>query len=448
MLTRVVEPQRHVSVVECQGDKGADSISAGRGVAKVGRAIIYASLVSLLLERLLAIGSDLHLWADGVWFLLRVASTRHYFFRVYDWRHELCQSRIFTYLFEQTPLLLATYLPIHSLRALSLIYGATLYFHGLISLYICYRYAGKRWYMLFPLLSLFAGTMNTEAYISADPNFLVSLYWPVLFIMLFARELRTGAFWLLIVLSVPMVLSYETMMFYGAILAGVCLWRWRRFPDNKTLVAALGVWYLLGGIVAIISTIRPFDPGNRNGFIAGLMGIAHSDNLAAKTSALVLFCCAALLSLPRRRLALALLSVVAGLLPIIYLSSEVLASREPAALDSLMEARVMSLVAPIVASGLLFATLGGWLKPRTRTIRSLAILVGSLGVGQVIWAFGCMAKWQGVLATLRYDLQLHEGPVAYEDSVMITGQTRSVAPKCVVCSLALALVEHLCVRTG
>jgi hypothetical protein len=35
-----------------------------------------------------------------------------------------------------------------------------------------------------------------------------------------------------------------------------------------------------------------------------------------------------------------------------------------------------------------------------------------------LWTFGCMSEWQGMLVTLRYELLLHEGPVAYEDSVM------------------------------
>ena len=94
---------------------------------------------------------------------VRVVSTRHYYF----W------ARIFTILAEQTPLVLATYLPVHSLHALSLVFGITLYSHALIGLYICYRYNARRWYMLFPRLSFFAGTMNVEAYLATDSHFLV-----------------------------------------------------------------------------------------------------------------------------------------------------------------------------------------------------------------------------------------------------------------------------------
>jgi hypothetical protein len=151
-----------------------------------------------------------------------------------DWKREFFRARIFTILAEQTPLVLATHLNIHSLHVLSLIVGITFYSHALISLYFCYRYAGQRWYMVFPLLSFFAGTMNVEAYLSTDSHFIVSLYWPVLFILLFREKLAGWTLLLLLGLSLPMVLSYESMMFFGVILAAVCAWRMEEVPTTKS----------------------------------------------------------------------------------------------------------------------------------------------------------------------------------------------------------------------
>ena len=390
---------------------GGDSVA-------IGRALIYAALVALVLERVWAVASDLHLWADGIWFLLRIASTRHYYFWVGDWRSELFRSRIFTILGEQTPLLLATHRRVHSLRLLSLIYGTTLYSHALLSLYICYRYAAKRWYMLFPLLSLFAGSMNAEGYISTDSHFLVSLYWPVLFILLFREELRKGTLLLLLALSIPMVLSYESMMFFGVILAGVCLWRWRTFSQGRTIVAGLAAWYLLGATLALAAVIWPFDSANERGFLQALPWIPQSDHLAAKTSILVFCCCAVLLATPSRLAKLRRLPAGIGLAATLYLWIEVLGGRAPVGLDVLVPARVLNLVMPLAATALLFAVLFGWFKPDRNTIGLTAILVGALGLGQALWTFGCIAEWQGMLATLRYELLLHEGPIAYEDSVM------------------------------
>jgi len=389
-----------------------------RDPVEIGRALIYAALVAVLLERMLAIASDLHLWGDGTWFLLRIASTRDYYFWVGDWRSGLFRSRIFTLLAEQTPLVLATHLRIHSLHILSLIYGTTLYSHALLSLYICYRYAAKRWYMLFPLLSLFAGSMNAEGYICTDSHFLVSLYWPVLFILLFQEELKKGTLLLLLALSIPTVLSYESMMFFGIILAGVCLWRWKTFSHSRTVVAGLAAWYLLGAALALAAFIWPFDPANKSGFVHGLLWIPQSDHLAAKTSILVLSCCAVLLATPSRLAKLWLFPSGIGLAAILYLWVEVLSGRAPVGLDVLVPARILNLVTPLAATALLFAVLFGWFKPDRKAIGLTAILVGALGLGQALWTFGCMTEWQGMLATLRYELLLHEGPVAYEDSVM------------------------------
>lgn len=380
--------------------------------------MIYAALVAVLLERMTAVACDLQLWADGAWFLVRIASTRSYYFWVADWKREFFRARIFTILAEQTPLVLATHLNIHSLHVLSLIVGITFYSHALISLYFCYRYAGQRWYMVFPLLSFFAGTMNVEAYLSTDSHFIVSLYWPVLFILLFREKLAGWTLLLLLGLSLPMVLSYESMMFFGVILAGVCAWRWKRSPQQRVLIAVLAGWYMLGVGLAVASVIWPFDPSNRSGFIQGLSALLHSSHLAAKVSLLVLLCCTGLFAVPSRMTGIQKLIAAVGLASVLYLCFAVLVGRSPSSLEVEVPARVLNLLLPLAATSLLMAVLAGWSKPNSQTIGTIAILVGALGFGQAFWNFGVIARWQGMLATLRYELLLHEGPVAFDNSIM------------------------------
>ena len=383
-----------------------------------GTAVVYAALVAVLLERMSAVAADLQLWADGSWFLIRVASTRSYYFWVGDWQREFFRARIFTILWEQTPLVLATHLRVHSLHVLSLIFGFSLYSHALFSLYICYRYASRRWYMLFPLLSFFAGTMNVEAYLATDSHFIVSLYWPVLFILLCGEELAGWTLVLLLGLSLPMVVSYESMMFFGVILAGVCAWRWRRFSRQKTLLASLAVWYLLGAALAAASVIWPFDSGNRQGFIRGLTILLQTQHLAAQVSLVVLLCCVLLLAVPSRLAGIQKLVAAVGLGSVCYLCIEVLLGRAPSSLDVEVSARVLNLFLPLAATCLLIGVLAGWLKPDRKTMARTAILVGALGLGQAYWNFGAIMRWQGMLATLRYELLLHQGPVAFDDSIL------------------------------
>ncbi len=383
-----------------------------------GTAVVYAALVAVLLERMSAVAADLQLWADGAWFLIRVASTRSYYFWVGDWKREFFRARIFTILWEQTPLMLATHLRVHSLHALSLVFGFSLYSHALLSLYICYRYASRRWYMLFPLLSFFAGTMNVEAYLATDSHFIVSLYWPVLFILLFGEELTGWTLVLLLGLSIPMVVSYESMMFFGLILAGVCIWRRRRSPQHKSLLAGLAAWYLVGAALAAASVIWPFDPSNRQGFMRGLAILLNSQHLAAQVSLTVSLCCGLLLAVPSRMAGAQKFIAAVGLGSIYYLGIEVLVGRAPSGLNFEVSARVLNLLLPLAATCLLIAVLAGWFKPSRNTIARFAILVGALGLAQAYWNFGAIMRWQGMLATLRYELLLHQGPVAFDDSVL------------------------------
>ena len=401
----------------------AAAILAGRRSRRwdalaIGTGVVYAALVAVLVERITAVAGDLQLWADGAWFLVRIASTRSYYFWISDWKKELFRSRLFTILGEQTPIVLATYLPIHSLHALSIIFGITLYGHALLSLYLCYRFAPRRWYMLFPLLSFFAGTMNVEAYLSTDSHFIVSLYWPLLFLLLFRPELRRGTTLLLILLSIPTLLSYESMMFFGVILAGTCLWRRFRLPTDRTLMVLLAIWYLAGAALATAAVIWPFDPTNRSGFLHAILFLIHSSHVAAKVSLLILVCCVALLALPARIAGAQKLVAAVGLLGIGYLCLAVVLGRTPSSLEVEVPARVFNLLMPLAGTALLFIVLAGWSRPNARTIGLTAMLIGGLGIGQVLWNLAAIMRWQGMVATLRYELLLHEGPVPFEDSIM------------------------------
>ena len=394
------------------------SHSQRRDPASIGTAVIYAALVGVLLERLTAVASDLQLWGDGSWFLIKVASSRSYYLWIGDWKKELFRSRLFTILAEQSPLVLATHLRIHSLHDLSLIFGITLYGHALLSLYLCYRYAAKPWYMLFPLLSFFAGTMNVEAYLATDSHFIVSLYWPLLFILLFRVDLGRATTFLLVALSIPTILSYESMMFFGLILAGVCLWRWKRYPGQRLLMGGLATWYVAGAILAAAAVIWPFDPTNREGFLHGLLYLLSSSHLAAKVSLIVLICCAVLLALPGKVRWIETAVLTAGLASVAYLLVKVLVGLAPVSLNVEVQARVLNVVLPLAATGLLLLVVTGWSKPDARAIGLAAILIGTLGIGQVFWNLAAIMRWQAMLATLRYELLLHQGPLVYSDSIL------------------------------
>jgi len=380
--------------------------------------MILASLCAVGLERIIAVGADLHLWSDGVWFLLGSASQRGYFFWFGSFRESFFRSRVFTLLITQGPMVLAGKLGVHSLTALSKIYGLTLYSVAPVCLYVCTRYAPRRGYLLFPLLGLYAGTMNVEAYINTDSPFLASLYWPILFILLFAEALERRTLALLVVLSLPTLLSYESMLFFGLVFLFACARRWPRFPKERPILAGLALWYSLGVGMAAASILWPFDPNNRASFLSGLVLILVSDDLGARASAGVLLGCTALWLLPKRLQWLTTLCYGLGLFGVFSLAAQVLVGMAPQGLDVTNPARVFNLLTPLVATGLLLAGLLRGHTPEPRTLGWMAVLVGTLGFGQAVWTLGCVARWSGLMATLRAELATREGPIAYEDSLL------------------------------
>ncbi|MGA2902432.1 MAG: hypothetical protein ABSD98_01265, partial [Candidatus Korobacteraceae bacterium] len=146
--------------------------------------------------------------------------------------------------------------------------------------------------------------------------------------------------------------------------------------------------------------------------------LLHSSHVAAKVSLLVLLCCAVLFALPWRIAGIQKVVAAVGLVSVLYLCFDVLVGRTPSSLEVEVPARVLNVLLPLAATALLFLVLSGWSKPDARAIGLAAMLIGGLGIGQTLWNLAAIMRWQGMLATLRYELLLHEGPVAFEDSIL------------------------------
>ena len=172
-----------VADVRAVGDVGTPMTAArprtARLVTIAVALYVIGTLVAILLHR--------HLFGDAAWYLVKVLSDGQVV-NLEPGLHALYRSRWFAFQFTQAPLLWASEIGVTNLTALSWIYGLTMYAHRVVSLLLCWIWLKDKRLFLFPLASLFAGSINADLYIVSETHFLLSLVWP-LFVLLLAADL-------------------------------------------------------------------------------------------------------------------------------------------------------------------------------------------------------------------------------------------------------------------
>lgn len=214
------------------------------------------------------------LYGDAAWFLLRMISEGDVTSFYTDFSREFYYSRFVAYAMTQLPALAALHLGIDDARMLSWILGATYFIHKPLSLLLCYRLlpTGRKGYVLFPLLGLFAGSINSEIYIVTETHLATSFLWPMLIAVTQMRQPGRVA-WL--VIAGALLLSafvYESMAFFGPLLLAVCLIRAERAQLGRRVGwVVLSVCALVPIAVNWAAILFPRDPTNKSAFSNGVM---------------------------------------------------------------------------------------------------------------------------------------------------------------------------------
>jgi hypothetical protein len=393
----------------------------GKRMVRWSRCAVLAAVAAFAMHIVAALFAERQLFGDGVWFLLNLASRQGLYLWVTDWSEQFYLSRAGGYLFIQGPSLLAMKLGVRSLPLLGLVYGLTLYLHAPLSLYLSTRYARDRAQALIPAICLVAGSMNAAVYIVTDSHLMVSLYMIALCILLFGEEIKGATRLLLYFVSLPLLLCYESMLFFGVILIAICIWRLIRIdaqPNGTLLFGGLAIWYALGVVFAAMSTIYPFYPANKSDFIGSLFFMFASDHLPARVSTVVLVAVIAIVCAPKRfrRFVVGAFGVAA--LSILYLFARIVTGFEPHTLLQQNTARTLNLTVPLIATGLAIAFRSGRLKPERTRIAAAWVILGMLCFTQAAWSVAASSQWSGLMATLRLELALNTGPIPYSSSVM------------------------------
>jgi hypothetical protein len=373
---------------------------------------VIGTLVAILVHR--------HLFGDAAWYVVKVLSDGQVV-NLEPGLHVLYRSRWFAFQLTQAPMLWASELGVTSLTALSWIYGLTMYAHRGASLFLCWIWLKDKRLFLFPLASLFVGSINADLYIVSETHFLLSLVWP-LFVLLLAADLTPSRRVWLVCIAIPTLLAYESMLLFGPLLAVAAglraRWRWADVRD-RALLLALAAWFILGTIFALAASIWPRDASNRGSFLSGIPDALMRGHLGIAASIVFVGVVPLVMFLwPRHRK----VSVVLLAPPVVI--AAVYAGRmfvDPGVIDfeTHAYARGISALTPLplcVMFVFLALPIAGaaWRAGLTPCLRAVAVL----GVCQVVWAMGATVVWANMITALRLELARAPGVVPYESSVL------------------------------
>ncbi|HEX3625664.1 MAG TPA: hypothetical protein VH280_09580 [Verrucomicrobiae bacterium] len=175
---------------------------------------------------LFAILSSRCLYADGAYEFIRVLQSQN--FVVLLW------SRHFVFYIFEAPLVLAIKLGVTNLSWLRLAFGLGCFLPWPLALAACYWICRKHFWLA--ATGCAAGYLNAAFVAIAEHIVTHALFWPSLFVILFARPLKPGAIVILLACASAMLFSYESQLFLSAPLSLLALWRAHveRQENNRT----------------------------------------------------------------------------------------------------------------------------------------------------------------------------------------------------------------------
>jgi hypothetical protein len=394
------------------------------GLSSLGtpaRALLAIAAAAYLSQAWVAIATGRHLFGDGSWMLLRLLAENHITHLNNNTWNDFFVGRLGAFSYQQLPTLFAARLGVHSLKVLSVVFGITLFSFKPLSLLLCYRFARDKRYVLFPLLSLFAGTMNSEGYLISETHLMSALFWAALFGLLYPREFGWFDLAAMTVVSAPLILCYETMALFGLVLVGACIYRRlaiAKSRQEKLLTVVLGAWYSLGTIFAMLAIIFPRDPTQRADFFKGLLFVFHYRHIGARVSWLVLILCALIVVVPA--IYKKTLDLLVGLAIVCSLAipAFILIHPDLTSLDEHIVARTLSASVPLALAAAFLAVYFGFVQVDTGKYKRLLVMVAVLGICQSAWSVVASAQWSNMLSVLRSELRTHTGPVPFENSLL------------------------------
>jgi hypothetical protein len=403
-----------------QAQEGASLASMGNPVLL----LLTVAATAYFSYAMLAIVTQRHLFGDGAWFLVKMLSENHVaIWNVAGW-HDFFVGRFGAFAYQEFPTLWASRLGLRSLHELSIVYGITLFSFKPLSILLCYHFARDKRYILFPLVSLFAVTINSEGYMVTETHLMSALFWAALFGLLTDRELKRWDLLAMVVVSAPLLLCYETMAVYGLVLCGVSVCRIlaiSRSKWDKWVTACLSLWYGLGALLGILAIIFPRDLTNREGFLKSLFFMVTNDHIGARISCVVMLLSALVLVIPRSYRRIPNLLVGASILCSLAIPAYILRYPERTSLDVHILARTMNAIVPLGLAIVFLAVYFRLIEMSAGKYKRLFVIAAVLGICQSSWHLIATQQWSQVIVLVRSELRTRSGPVPYEGSLLSRG---------------------------
>jgi hypothetical protein len=210
-----------------------------------------------------ALFSSRCLYADGAHEFVRVLQAQNF--------ASLMWSRHFAFDLYALPLVLAIKLGITNLTWLRLAYGLGCFLPWPLAL-ICCRWISPQNFWLV-VAGCAAGYLNA-AFVAVGEHILAhALFWPSLFVILFARPLKPAAAVILLASATALLFCYESQLVLCPPLALLALWRaWREKIENGRMAWAVflaaAALFLASATIGLCAVLMPENPVEFSGFKA------------------------------------------------------------------------------------------------------------------------------------------------------------------------------------
>jgi hypothetical protein len=390
---------------------------------RLARVVCVLALAGYALHAIYAMATHRALYGDAAWFLVRMISEGKVTSFYTDFSHEFYYSRFIAYALTQLPTLGALHLGVDDPRHLSWVLGATYFIHKPLSLWLCYRLlpAGRKSYVVFPLLGLFAGSINSEIYIVTETHLATSFLWPLL---LAVTQLRQPGRIACSVVAAGLLLSafvYESFAFFGPVLLLVCLIRAVIAPQGeRARWGLLSAFALVPIAMSWAAILFPRDPTNKSAFSSGVMKLVHDTmagvepaHVLGVASILALLAFIVLLGWAWRARATQDIpwwiwagALVLALLPAVHFM------RYAASVDftyAITDRGFGGLVMQLAVMGLYLLVLVLPARIFQAAIPGTLVVVSGLAAGQVAWQLLATHAWRGAIAQLEGKVATTEG---------------------------------------